>query len=439
MRWLLPFLHLILLFFQLPTCKSSSISDLFDSWCKEYGKTYASEQEKQQRFKVFEQNYEYVTRHNARPNFSYTLSLNAFADLTNHEFKAKYLGLSLSASDLAIRLNSEQVGVEGPDLVKESDLPSSVDWRKQGAVTEVKDQGSCGACWSFSTTGAVEGINKIVTGSLISLSEQELIDCDRSYNDGCGGGLMDYAYQFIIKNKGIDTEKDYPYRGREGTCNKEKLKKHIVTIDSYADIPAKNEKKLQQAVATQPVSVGICGSEASFQLYSGGIFTGPCSASLDHAVLIVGYDSKDGQDYWIIKNSWGRSWGMDGYMHMKRNTGNGEGLCGINLLASYPIKTSPNPPPSPPPGPVKCNLFTYCSSGETCCCTRDIFGICLKWKCCGAESAVCCQDRFSCCPHDYPVCDTKRSMCLKRIGNSTVAQPLAQKSISASQVAEAFL
>ncbi|KAL0391936.1 UNVERIFIED_CONTAM: Cysteine proteinase RD21A [Sesamum radiatum] len=365
MRWLLPSLHLILLFFQLPTCKSSSISDFFDSWCKEYGKTYASEQEKQQRFKVFEQNYEYVTRHNARPNSSYTLSLNAFADLTNHEFKAKYLGLSLSASDLAIRLNSEQVGVEGPDLVKESDLPSSVDWRKQGAVTEVKDQGSCGACWSFSTTGAVEGINKIVTGSLISLSEQELIDCDRSYNDGCGGGLMDYAYQFIIKNKGIDSEKDYPYRGREGTCNKEKLKKHVVTIDSYADIPAKNEKKLQQAVATQPVSVGICGSEASFQLYSGGIFTGPCSASLDHAVLIVGYDSKDGKDYWIIKNSWGRSWGMDGYMHMQRNTGNGEGLCGINMLASYPIKTSPNPPPSPSPGPVRSDCEFY-SSTATC-------------------------------------------------------------------------
>ncbi|KAL0366078.1 UNVERIFIED_CONTAM: putative cysteine protease RD21C [Sesamum radiatum] len=275
---------------------------------------------KQQRFKVFEQNYEYVTRHNARPNSSYTLSLNAFADLTNHEFKAKYMGLSLSASDLAIRLNSEKVGVERPDLVKESDLPSSVDWRKQGAVTE--------------------------------------------------------------------------------------LKRHVVTIDSYADIPAKNEKKLQQAVATQPVSVGICGSEASFQLYSGGIFTGPCSASLDHAVLIVGYDSKDGQDYWIIKNSWGRSWGMDGYMHMKRNTGNGEGLCGINLLAS----------------------------GETCCCTRDIFGICLKWKCCGAESQ-CVAKTIALVVHMIT-----RFVTLKgRIGNSTVAQPLAQKSISASQVAEAFI
>lgn len=142
--WLWSFVNLILLFFQLPTCKSSSISDLFDSWCKEYGKTYASEQEKEHRLKVFEQNYEYVTQQNSRANSSYTLSLNAFADLTNHEFKAKYLGLSASASDLIIRLNSRQGEIEGPDLVKESDIPSSVDWRKKGAVTGVKDQGSCG-------------------------------------------------------------------------------------------------------------------------------------------------------------------------------------------------------------------------------------------------------------------------------------------------------
>ncbi|KAG8377852.1 hypothetical protein BUALT_Bualt08G0076600 [Buddleja alternifolia] len=383
------FLHLLLvLLLQLPTIKPLQISNLFETWCKEHGKTYTSEQEKQYRLNVFEENYVYVTQHNGMSNSSYTLSLNAFADLTNHEFKTNYLGLSLSESDSVIRLNREGVSIEESYLMKESDVPSSVDWRKKGAVTGVKDQGSCGACWSFSATGAIEGINKIVTGSLVSLSEQELIDCDKSYNDGCGGGLMDYVYEFVINNHGIDSEDDYPYQGRDKSCNKNKLKKHAVTIDSYADIPAKNEKKLQQAVATQPISVGICGSDTSFQLYSGGIFTGPCSTSLDHAVLIVGYDSKDGKDYWIVKNSWGKSWGIDGYMHMLRNSGNEEGMCGINMLASYPIKTSTNPPPSPTPGPTRCNIFTYCYDGETCCCASRFLGICLKWKCCEGEFAV---------------------------------------------------
>nr|GMD96249.1 low-temperature-induced cysteine proteinase [Ipomoea batatas] len=271
-----------------------------------------------------------------------------------------------------------------------------------------------GACWSFSATGAMEGINQIVTGSLISLSEQELIDCDKSYNSGCEGGLMDYAYEFVVKNKGIDTEDDYPYKGKDNTCNNNKLKKHVVTIDGYTDVPSGNEKKLLQAVASQPVSVGICGSERAFQLYSGGVFTGPCSTDLDHAVLIVGYDSENGDDYWIVKNSWGTSWGIKGYMYMQRNTGTPEGMCGINTLASYPIKTSPNPPsPSPGPGPTKCSLFTFCDSDETCCCAWRFLGICFSWKCCASDSAVCCSDGKHCCPSDYPICDTTRNICLK--------------------------
>ncbi|CAK7346300.1 unnamed protein product [Dovyalis caffra] len=410
---------LTLLFSLLSISSSSSdISQLFETWCKEHGKAYTSQEEKSYRLKVFEDNYDFVTKHNNKGNSSYTLALNAFADLTHHEFKTSRLGFS--AAPNLVQRNLEITGVVG-------DIPASIDWRKKGVVTNVKDQGSCGACWSFSATGAIEGVNKIVTGSLVSLSEQELVDCDKSYNSGCGGGLMDYAFQFVIDNHGIDTEKDYPYRAQDGTCNKQKLKRHVVTIDKYVDVPQNNEKQLLQAVAAQPVSVGICGSERVFQSYSKGIFTGPCSTSLDHAVLIVGYGSENGVDYWILKNSWGTSWGMSGYMHMLRNGGNSQGVCGINMLASYPVKTSPNPPPPPPPGPTKCNLFTYCAAGETCCCARTFIGICISWKCCELDSAICCKDRLHCCPHDYPVCDTDRNMCFKRAGNATRMEAIEGK------------
>ncbi|KAK2392579.1 low-temperature-induced cysteine proteinase [Trifolium repens] len=379
---------------------ASDTSKLFQDWCKQHGKTYPSQEQKRYRFKVFEDNYAFITQHNQMENSSYTLSLNAFADLTHHEFKTTRLGLPPS-SLLKFKFERFQNHQSDDDNVV-LQVPSEIDWRNSGAVTSVKDQGSCGACWSFSATGAIEGINKIMTGSLVSLSEQELVDCDTTYNSGCDGGLMDYAYQFIIDNKGIDTEEDYPYQARQVLCKKDKLKRRVVTIDGYTDVPPNNEKKLLKAVAVQPVSVGICGSARAFQLYSKGIFTGPCSTSLDHAVLIVGYGSENGVDYWIVKNSWGKYWGMNGYIHMLRNTDNSAGLCGINMLASYPTKSSPNPPVPPPPGPVRCNLFTRCSRGETCCCATKFLGICFSWKCC-----------------DYPVCDTRKGQCLKRIANGT--------------------
>ncbi|KAI7745197.1 hypothetical protein M8C21_020075 [Ambrosia artemisiifolia] len=414
-----PLLILIFTFFSTPfttTTSTTSTSILFNQWCNHHNISYATDEEHLYRLTIFQDNYDYILHHNTYSNSSYTLSLNRFADLTLHEFKLARLR-GLSASGDLIRLNRGR----GSVIRLDDDLPKSVDWRDKGAVTKVKDQGSCGACWAFSATGAMEGINQIVTGSLISLSEQELVDCDRSFNSGCDGGLMDYAYEFVIKNKGIDTEEDYPYKGKASTCNKNKLKTHVVTIDGYKDVPENNEDQLLQAVATQPVSVGICGSERAFQLYSSGIFTGPCSINLDHAVLIVGYDSKDGVDYWIIKNSWGTSWGMDGYMYMARNIGDSNGLCGINMLASYPIKTSPNPPPSPTPKPVKCNLFSWCGEGETCCCATKILGICLKYMCCELNASVCCKDQRHCCPSDYPICDSQRNLCLKQTGNGTLA------------------
>ncbi|XXG86034.1 hypothetical protein AAC387_Pa11g1017 [Persea americana] len=390
---------------------SSSYSDVFESWCKEHGKTYASQEEKLHRYRIFEDNLAFVTHHNAMENSTYTLSLNVFADLTQHEFKTTRLGISTLAS-----ATFRQVLARPRPLVA---VPASLDWRKEGAVTSVKDQGSCGDCWAFSATGAIEGINKIFTGSLVSLSEQELCDCDKSYNNGCGGGLMDYAFKWVIKNHGIDTEEDYPYKARDGSCLRDKMNRHVVTIDGYVDVPPNNEEQLLQAVAAQPISVGLCGSERAFQLYSKGVFTGPCSTSLDHAGLIIGYGSENGVDYWIMKNSWGKGWGMGGYVHMLRNSGNSEGVCGIYKLASYPTKTGPNPPPSPSPSPTKCSLTTYCPSGSTCCCTWRVFGFCLSWSCCELESAVCCKDNRYCCPHDYPVCDIKTKHCLKGTGNST--------------------
>ncbi|KAI3861622.1 hypothetical protein MKW98_000574 [Papaver atlanticum] len=417
---------LFLLFLVLVSSSSSADNnDLFETWCKQHGKIYSSEEEKLQRFQVFEKNLAFVNEHNNMENSTYTLALNSFADLTNHEFKASRLGLS-GSNGVPRNYSSFLGGTVG-------DIPASLDWREKGAVTPVKDQGSCGACWSFSATGAMEGINQIVTGSLVSLSEQELVDCDKSYNSGCNGGLMDYAYKWVVKNGGIDTEEDYPYQMGDRTCNKNKLERRVVTIDGFADIPA-NENEILKAVVTQPVSVGICGSDSAFQLYSKGIFSGPCSTSLDHAVLIVGYGSENGVDYWILKNSWGTSWGINGYMHMLRNGPSKEGVCGINKLASYPTKTSANPPTPPkPPGPTKCSLFTKCAAGETCCCGHTFLGVCLSWKCCPLEGAVCCKDGKHCCPQDYPICKTETNQCFKGTqgtGNSTFTKALEKRSSS---------
>ncbi|KAM3405184.1 hypothetical protein ACQJBY_007963 [Aegilops geniculata] len=406
---------------------ASAYEAQFEAWCAEHGKAYATPGERAARLAAFADNAAFVAAHNAAAangagSPSYTLALNAFADLTHDEFRAARLGrLAVGPAPLGEPRSSG--GFEGGVGA----VPDALDWRQSGAVTKVKDQGSCGACWSFSATGAMEGINKITTGSLLSLSEQELIDCDRSYNAGCGGGLMTYAYKFVIKNGGIDTEDDYPFREADGTCNKNKLKKHVVTIDGYKEVPPSKEDLLLQAVAQQPISVGICGSARAFQLYSQGIFDGPCPTSLDHAVLIVGYGSENGKDYWIVKNSWGERWGMKGYMHMHRNTGSSSGICGINMMASFPTKTSPNPPPSPGPGPTKCSVFTSCPEGSTCCCSWRALGFCLSWSCCELDNAVCCSDNRSCCPHDYPICDTARGRCLKGNGNFSSIEGIKRK------------
>ncbi|KAM3200112.1 hypothetical protein P3L10_032473 [Capsicum annuum] len=195
-----------------------------------------------------------------------------------------------------------------------------MDWRKKGVVTGIKDQGQCGCCWAFSVVAATEGINKIKTGKLISLSEQELVDCDTSSNMGCEGGLMDDAFKFIIKNHGLTTESNYPYEETDGTCKTGKESNHAAKITT-----------------NQPVSVAIDANASDFQFYSSGVFTGECGTELDHGVTAVGYgETSDGMEYWLVKNSWGTGWGENGYIRMQRNIDAEEELCGIAMQASYP-------------------------------------------------------------------------------------------------------
>ncbi|KAJ7522230.1 hypothetical protein O6H91_18G002700 [Diphasiastrum complanatum] len=392
------------------------LAGLYDTWMQEHGKTYNDLDEKQQRFEIFSDNIKYINRKNMKNDETYWLGLNAFADLTHKEFKARYLGYKMHSSRRALLENQKHSSFRYENM---KDLPDSVDWRDRGAVSYVKDQGSCGSCWAFSTIAAVEGINKIVTGDLKVLSEQELVDCDTYRNQGCNGGLMDYAFQFIIKNGGVDTENDYPYSAVQNTCDSNRLNAHVVTIDDFEDVPANNENALKKAVANQPVSVAIEASGRSFQFYQGGVFSGACGTNLDHGVTAVGYGTSNGLDYWTVKNSWGPSWGEKGYIRMQRNSQNATGICGIAMQPSYPIKHGANPPnPGPsPPTPVKppmvCDNAYSCPASTTCCCLFYMGQQCFIWGCCPLESATCCDDHYHCCPSDFPVCSVKKGTCLQ--------------------------
>jgi len=323
---------LALLVVLIPLVFAVSLEESFGAWTRLHGKNYASKAEFNHRFAVYKDNLQFIENHN-RQNLGFTVAMNKFGDLTRHEFAARYNGLRINATGYKSSPNA----YKHDPLVEMADI---VDWRTKGAVTDIKNQQQCGSCWAFSTTGSVEGAWKLKNGNLVSLSEQQLVDCSGDFgNEGCDGGLMDSAFQYIIsmKTKGIDTEDSYEYTAEDGNCQAAQGKTGA-TITSFKDVQAQSEPSLTSAIQTiGPISVAIDASQSSFQFYSSGIYYEKyCSSTeLDHGVLAVGYGSQGAnKDYYIVKNSWGTDWGNQGYILMSRNRQNN---CGIATMSSYPI------------------------------------------------------------------------------------------------------
>ncbi|CAN0913594.1 Senescence-specific cysteine protease SAG39 [Linum grandiflorum] len=311
--------------------QSSNMVQRHQQWMKQHGKSYNHAAEKEKRYNIFKNNVEFIESFNAAGTKAYKLAVNKFADQTVEEFKASRNGL--------VRKNHFNHDQPTPFKYENvTDVPSKMDWRTKGAVTPVKDQGQCGSCWAFSAIGATEGLNQLTTGKLVSLSEQELVDCDRKGVDqGCNGGEMENAFEFIINNHGITSESNYPYQAIDGTCNANKEGSHIAQITGYQKVPANSEAALLKAVANQPISVSVDAGDGKFMFYSSGVFTGDCGTNLDHGVTAVGYgQTKNGTKYWLVKNSWGSTWGEKGYIRMLRDVDAKEGLCGIAMDSSYP-------------------------------------------------------------------------------------------------------
>lgn len=306
------------------------------SFKKTYSRQYGNENEDQYRHEVFMRNVKTIEEHNHKfsaAKSTFWMGINQFTDMTLEEYRA-YNKLSGKPSN-----NTKGTQLRCSPFLPPLNFkaPASVDWRSKGYVTPIKNQGQCGSCWAFSSTGSLEGQHFRATNQLVPLSEQQLVDCSGNYgNAGCNGGWMNNAFAYIKDVGGIMSESAYPYYAQQGQC---RFYKPWVaaSLSDCKDITKYKESDLLQAVASQgPVSVAIDATHPSFSTYSGGVYFEPqCDPSVqDHAVLVVGYGTTGGSDYWIVKNSWGESWGAQGYIFMARNRNN---MCGIATDASFPV------------------------------------------------------------------------------------------------------